>query len=153
MKFVPKTDKEIAEANLWPAANYSFEIIESADQVSKSGNDMIKLKLKVFNDDGSFILLDDYLLESMAFKLKHAAQVCGLDYEGGQLAAMDFHGKCGTLKLKIQKGKKKDDGSDEYYADKNAVGDYVVKKDGEETVLNGSVPHATTAIKDDSIPF
>lgn len=151
MKFQPKTDKEIAEANLWIAGNYSFEIIEGTDKVSKtSGNEMIELKMKVYNDEGNHIFVNDYLLESMAYKLKHAADACGLadGYTAGSLSGMDFVGKCGTLKLKIQKSK------DPAYADKNVVGDYVVKKDGEEAAtVNGSMSHTVSAIKDDSIPF
>lgn len=146
MKFQPKSDKEIAEANLWTEGNYSFEIVEGVDKTSKSGNEMIELKVKVFNDDGGFIFVKDFLLESMAFKLKHAAQVCGLDYEGGAIAGMDFVGKCGTLKLKIQKQK------DPQYADKNVIADYVVKKDGEEPVVNG-VAHTTSSIESDIVPF
>lgn len=149
MKFEPKTDKQIAEMNLWPEGNYSFEILEGVDKQSKQLNDMIELKVKVFNDNGGFIFVKDYLLESMAYKLRHAAKVCDLvaQYDSGLLAGMDFAGKCGTLKLKIQKSK------DPAYADKNVVGDYIVKKDGDEEVVVNSAAHATAPLKDDSIPF
>lgn len=148
MKFQPKTDKEISEANLWPDGNYSFEIIEGVDKQSKSGNDMIELKVKVYNNEGGYIFVNDYLLERIAYKLRHAAVACELteQYEAGSLVGMDFVGKCGTLKLKIQKSK------DPAYADKNVVGDYVVKKDGEEDVHVATVTNGV-AIKDDSIPF
>ena len=147
MKFQPKTDKEIAEMNLWPEAQYSFEVLEAVDKASKAGNDMIELKLKVYNDDGGFIFVKDYLLESLAYKLKHAATVCGLSdqYAAGTLAGGDFVGKAGTIKLKIQKSK------DAAYADKNVVGDYVVKKDGETSPPVGHP--AGDALPDDSIPF
>lgn len=150
MKFAPKTDKEIAEANLWQPANYSFEIIEATDRVSKSGNDMIELKLKVFNNEGSYIFVNDYLLESMAYKLKHAADVCGLSdqYLAGSLVGMDFVGKSGTVKLKIQKSK------DAAYADKNVIGDYVVNRDEHTALLNGTPASSEPRnVMDDTIPF
>lgn len=147
MRFAPKTEKEIAEANLWQPGNYSFEIVEATDKVSKSGNDMIELKVKVFNDEGKYILVNDYLLESIAYKLKHAADACGLSdsYNSGSLSGMEFVGKCGTLKLKIQKDK------DGQYADKNVIGDYVVNK--EVAASNDTPPPASVSIKDDSIPW
>jgi hypothetical protein len=124
MRFEPKTEKEIAEANLWPAGEYGFEIIEAVEKISKSGNDMIKLKLKVINNNNAFIFVDDYLLENMAYKLRHCAEACGLleSYEKGELSANDMKDKTGTLKLKISKDKTGQ------YADKNDVQDYVVEK-------------------------
>lgn len=148
MKFVPKSEKEIAEASLWPNGEYAFEIIEAADKVSKtSGNEMIELKMKVYNDEGAHIFVNDYLLESMAYKLRHAAVACNaLDkYEAGSLSSHDFMGQAGRVKLKIQKSK------DPQYADKNVIGDYVVKKDGEETPVSSNV--SGTPIHDDTIPF
>jgi hypothetical protein len=29
MKFKPKSEKELAEANLWPKGDYAFEILEA----------------------------------------------------------------------------------------------------------------------------
>lgn len=132
MKFAPKTDKEIAEMNLWQPGEYGFEILSDAslgpnhyatvDRTSKNGNDMIQLVVRVYNADGQFRVIVDYLLESMPSKLRHAALACGLksQYEGGSLEASQFIGKTGNLKLKIQKDKTGE------YADKNAISDYVV---------------------------
>lgn len=146
MKFQPKTEKQIAEENLWPAGEYSFECYEAEDKVSKSGNDMIVLKLKVFNDDGAFIYVNDYLLESMAYKLRHAAVACNAlaAYEAGHLSSHDFQGQAGRVKLKVQKSK------DPQYADKNVISDYVVKKDGE---TDTSAPAIPASAPDDSIPW
>ena len=149
MKVTPRTDKEIAEMNLWPEASYGFEVIEGLDKVSKSGNEMIELKLKVYNDDGGFIFVKDYLLDSLAYKIKHAAEACELvdQYNAKSLIGMDFVGKCGTLKLKIQKSK------DSAYADKNVVGDYIVKKDGETAIMNGSASKPVEQVIQDECPF
>ena len=148
MKFTPKTEKEIAEENLWQPGEYSFEVLEAADKVSKAGNEMIELKLKVYADDGGYIFVNDYLMDTVAYKLRHAADACAClaKYETGMLQADDFKAKAGRLKLKIQKDKS---GT---YPDKNVVGDYV--KSGKES-SNGvaQVASASVPLPDDSIPF
>lgn len=151
MKFTPKTEKEIAEENLWQPGEYSFEVLEAADKTSKSGNEMIELKLKVYADDGGYIFLNDYLLESMAYKLRHAADACGIleQYNAGSLVAADFAGKAGRVKLVIQKSK------DPQYSDKNAVKDYV--KSSAETKasapVNGVAQETPGKFIDETIPF
>src|ERR1700761_5913233 len=102
MKFAPKTDKEIAESNLWPDGLYSFEIVEGVDKISKvkpdgsGGNEMVELKVKVYNEDGGHIFVNDYLLESIAYKLRHAAVACGLSAtkQGGTIFWSGFFWKC-----------------------------------------------------------
>jgi len=127
MKFTPKSEKEIAEEKLLPEGTYPFEISKGEDKVSKSGNEMIELLVRVFKPDGNFLLVSDYLLESMAYKLRHAAEACGLlhEYESGTLLGSNFIGKTGELKLGIQKDK---NGT---YPDKNVVKDYIVPKEGD----------------------
>jgi len=145
MKFQPKTEKEIAESNLWPVGEYSFEIIEGTDEISKSGNEMIKLKVHVFNDEGNLKTITDYLLESIAYKLHHAAAACNLTdkYEEGELQGHDFVGKTGTLKLGRQIDKSGQ------YPDKNSISDYLPRKDDfapstprKEDVLDDEIPWA-----------
>lgn len=150
MKVTVRTEKEIEEMNLWPAGEYPFEIFEAADAISKikpdgtGGNEMIELKLKIFNADGGYRILSDYLLDidSMAYKIRHCADVCGIldRYESGLLLATDFKGKTGYLKLKIQKDKSGQ------YPDKNTVADYIVQ--------DSSVPMPPVrAIADDPLPW
>jgi hypothetical protein len=92
---------------------------------------MIELTVRVFKPDGSFSLVTDYLLESMAYKLRHAAVACGLEktYDAGTLKADDFIGKEGMLKLNIQKDK------NGQYPDRNSVKDYIVPKEGDSKVV------------------
>lgn len=144
MKFAPKSEKEIAEENLIKPGFYDFEVVDATEKTSKSGNEMIELKLNVFDGDSPRIVID-YLLESMAFKLRHAADACGLlpNYEAGSLLADDFKGKSGKLKIKIDKDKSGQ------YADKNGVGDYVKR---EATAIPDGRPVAPADL-DDSIPF
>ena len=121
MQFDPHTEKEIAEAKLWPKGVYTFEITEACEKVSQSsGNPMIQLKIKLSDGNGKVRTISDYLTAGQAGKLRHAAAATGLldRYETGSLTDRDFLGKRGKLKLGIEKGK---DG----YPDKNTVIDYL----------------------------
>lgn len=166
MKFQPKSEIDLQNDNLWPVGVYGFEVLEDVtlgqnhyqtiDRVSKNGNEMIQLVLKVYNDDGRFITVIDYLLESIAYKLRHAAAACGLldKYETGILTAADFKGKSGNLKLKIDKDKTGQ------YSDRNGVADYVTPEDyvsaSPKNRINGVVGAKSSAAADmisDDIPF
>lgn len=122
MKFTPKSEKQINEANLLPdKTKASFEVLESEDQQSKSGNEMIKMKVAIFLNGEQKTVLFDYLLEAMAFKLRHFCQNTGLieKYENGELTAADCMGKIGDCIIGIQKDKT---GA---YPDKNVIKDYI----------------------------
>lgn len=157
MQFQPKTEKQIQEEGLWPKDKYAYEIIEKVvfggkeyrteDAVSKSNNDMIVLVVKVYNDDGNFKVILDYLLESISYKLRHAAYANGLgdEYETGNLTAEQFIGKSGFCELGIQKDK------EGKYADKNVIRDYVVDDEDKPKVGNGASTKPNEL--DDTIPF
>jgi len=131
MNFTPKTDKQIAADHLWPAGNYRFEIldlamlgnreIETGDTVSKNGDDMILLVVKVFNGDGRGRVLVDYLLGRYPKKLRQAAIACDLlnEYATGSISGAAFIGKTGMLKLTVEKDKTGE------YGDRNAVAAYL----------------------------
>lgn len=125
MRFTPKTEKEIQEEGLLQPGTYSFEIVAAEEKTSAKGNDMIELKLFVYDDEGRPRTMRDFLTESIAYKLRHAAEVCGLldDYEAGELTASDFIGKTGQLKIRIEKDKSGQ------YPDKNGVADYIKPED------------------------
>lgn len=125
MNFKPKSEKELAEMNLLPIAEYDFQVIEAKDAISKGGNQMIALKHCVWAPDGSERHIYDYLLEAMAQKLNGFCKATGLTahYEAGTLAAQDCLGKAGRLKIGIEKR--------EGYPDKNTVKAYVIPKAGD----------------------
>lgn len=140
MKFKPKTEKELAEANLWPVGEYSFEILEAEEATDSSDRDMLKLKVKVFKDNGASQNIFDYVSgEWMEFKLRHLAEVCGqlTEYETGELEAYNFVGKTGMCKVGISKDKSGQ------YPDRNDIKDYIV---------TGKAA-AKPAVDDDQIPF
>lgn len=149
MKITPKSEKELAEMNLWTVGEYSFEVLDAEDTTSKAGNEMIKLKVSVFNNEGGHKILFDYLLDSMAHKVRHIADACGLidKYEAGSLEAIDLKGKTGVLKLKITKDKAGQ------YPDKNEIADYVPGKKSDAAASKPKNGAAAEAMPDDSIPF
>lgn len=120
MKFDPKSAEELVAETLLPAGTYPFEVIAASDEFSKAGNEMIKLKLSVFGNDGDAHHVFDYLLEKLAFKLRHFAETTGLlkDYEKGELTAFACNEKAGYVKISIE--------DSPGYGAKNVVKDYVV---------------------------
>lgn len=146
MRFTPKTAAEVDAGDLWPNGTYDFEIVSAEEATSKAGNDMIKLRVKIFNDAGQSQTLFDYLMESVAYKLRHACEACGLleSYEAGELNAEDFEGKSGTCKINVQKDKSGQ------YPDKNGIADYMAQKGG---VAKPARPKPAADDLDDSIPF
>ena len=121
MKFQPKTEAEIAESNLWPAGEYDFGVIDATEKVSKSGNPMVEVGLAVYNEEGQQRRVTDYLMEAMAFKLRHFCEAVGLlhEYEAGMLDPDALVGKTGRVVLK-------QDPARDGYNPKNSVKDYVV---------------------------
>lgn len=123
MRFEPKTEKEIAEGNLLPLGNYDFEVAGAEEKTSKSGNDMIELKVRVYDNEGQGRTIFDYLVDTdgAAYKLRHFAYSVGRgpDYEKGELRADALPGLTGKAKVFVKKDKSGQ------YPDKNAIADYL----------------------------
>lgn len=122
MRFQSKSEEELQKENLLPEGDYDFEVVEATEKRSKtSGNDMIELRLKVF-DNGDTVTVFDYLLEAMGFKLRHFCEATGLlsKYDRGDISAIDCRGRSGICTIKIKEASKG-------YPASNAVADYVVK--------------------------
>lgn len=142
MKFKPKSEKELAEANLWPKGEYAYEILEAEEAKDKNENDMLKLKVKVFKDSGASQNLFDYVSGAwMEFKLRHLCEASGLlaEYEAGEIEAYNFVGKTGKCKVGVKVDKTGQ------YPDSNSIMDYIVSGDVVEMPKAGD--------KDDTIPF
>jgi len=157
MKFTPKKEEELKKSNLLEKGVYDFEILKAEDTISKAGNEMIKLLLKVFAKDGSSILVNDYLLESVEFKIKHCCEAIGASekYATGDMVADDFISGTGQMMIKIDKGKLKDDGSGDYYPDRNSVADYLPTLTSEQKKTlerNHGIKRVKDAL-DDEVPF
>lgn len=124
MKFEPKSESEIASDSLLAAGVYPFEVMVATDEISKAGNEMIKLKLCVYADDGDTAHIYDYLMEKVAYKLRHFADAAGMliSYDHGELTAAQCAGKSGYCKIVI-------DNKDPSYLPKNVVKDYVANRE------------------------
>lgn len=154
MRFTPRSEEEVATANLLQPADYPFEVLEAEDKVSKQGNEMIALKLKIEIDDGMRIVFD-YLLEAVEYKLRHFFDSIGMldEYESGDISAEDVVGAAGIAKIIIQPAK----GG---YDAKNSVKDYVkravavTKSKGAKKIAKPvSKPAVVDDDMDDEIPF
>ena len=159
MRFTPKTEDELNP--VFEKGSYEFLVKNAEDAVSKNtGKDMIKLTIQVWHPDGRSILVNDYLMESVARKLWNFCFVGNLLslYESGELTAHDCIGVGGVLKLRVEEDKTGQ------YPDKNAVSDYVVEKAKPEPAkaakgdLNKALQEAGNARSmpepsDDDIPF
>jgi hypothetical protein len=156
MNFAPKTEAQIQSENLYPTGEYDFEVVTGEDAVSKtSGAEMIKLNVRVFDSSGNFRLVDDYLLEKMAYKLRHFCGATGLmdKYESGELTGAMCAGRVGRLKLEVQP-ERTDKNTDRTYPPKNAIKDYIVG-DGK---TKPNIPPLRTGpsasdLEEDDIPF
>jgi hypothetical protein len=141
MKFTPKTEEELNEIKLVPEGKYSFEVLNAEPMISKGGNEMIKLTLGIWDKEGQIHTIFDYLLEAMAYKLKHFCDAIGLSdkYKEGSIEPFDLIAKLGTLNLIIQKGKDNPNGGK--YPDKNSVRDYIIDSVSiKEDTLNDDLP-------------
>lgn len=161
----PISEKEAEGSGFtpWRPGDYDFEVHEASEEQSSTGNDMIKLTLWVFNDEGNKRTVFDYLVnsEKSQFKIRHFAAAIGrvADYERGELDVNDIVEKTGRLKLRIKPA------SGDYPAN-NSVGDYIPIGDLPEQPARAvrpatarPTPAATTGaarptpIDDDTIPF
>lgn len=152
MRTEPKTDKEILEANLMPDGVYPFEVVAANDAVSKSGNEMIVLKLRIVDQQNVAHVLTDYLLASMAFKLKHFAYYHGMSekYEADNLLAQDCFGVTGFVEITSDKEPKpKGDGT--FYPLKSFVKDYVDNGGIKPKIVNQADPLPATF--NDDVPW
>ena len=148
MQFQPKTDEQLADEAMLPEGVYDFTIDKATDTTSKkTGDPMIAVEMTLFSDKGDR-RIKDWLMEKMAWKLKHFAFSVGLgkEYEAGTLDATALVGRSGKVTLK--KGKPQGD-----FAPRNEVRDYVVPSEAEASTTKPAnrVPAPTAGA--DEPPF
>jgi hypothetical protein len=149
MKFNPKSKEEAMSAGLLPKGNYPFVVKNATEEVSKSGNSMVKLILCVWDENGREHTLFDYLMESIEYKLHHFCYAIGLE-DISLTGEFDCHrviGTQGVCKIYIKEDKTGE------YPPKNAIADYVLKeKNKNEKEIKGSKESKEEFI-DSEIPF
>lgn len=138
--FSPKSDSEIEAIQnraLLPDGMYPFVVKEYEQKISKSGNEMLQVRLAIMDKDGSQRNLTDYLVatDQMMFKLKHFCETIGFEkeYEKGNFEPSKCIGRSGKALIGIQKGSAKQDGTGSY-PDKNSIKDYVKSEEKKSKV-------------------
>ncbi len=141
--FNPLSDEQInalQNRDLLADGIYPFTVKSIEQQESKSGNPMLKVRIGVMPKEGEERNIFDYLVstEQMMFKIKHFCETIGLEdkYTKGNFAPIDCLNRSGKVKIGVQKGGPKPDGSG-FFPDKNSVKDYV--KLGEEVAKEAKV--------------
>jgi hypothetical protein len=125
----PISEKEAEGSGFtpWRPGDFDFQVYDASEEQSSTGNDMIKLTLHVFNEEGNKRTVFDYLVnsENSQFKIRHFSAAIGLlaDYERGELDVNNIVEKTGRLKLRIKPAQGD-------YPANNAVQDYLPR--GEE---------------------
>ena len=142
MKFTSKTKAELAAGNLWAKGDYAFEIMEAEDAISSKDNDMIKLKVKLVNDNGKTQVLFDYLGEWNLYKVQPLCELAGLtaEYEAGDLDAYGLVGVTGQCKVGVSIDKTGE------YDDKNDIKKFYVDTPASKKTLDET-------LGDDAIDF
>lgn len=127
MRFTPKSEEELQSMSLLEPGIYQFQVSAATNEMSKSGNEMIKLVLSIWDKEGHVHFIFDYLLEAMGHKLRHFCESTGLidKYDHGEIDVTDCINRQGYVELSIQEGKLKDNG--DRYPNRNSVKDYVKK--------------------------
>ncbi|MGI0012333.1 MAG: hypothetical protein ACREBU_02660 [Nitrososphaera sp.] len=147
MNYTPKTEEELDKEALLPEGSYDFEVVSTSDRPSKSGNEMIALKLCVFGRDGSSHYVYDYIALGTNLgerKLRRAAVSCGLldIYNSGKLTDRDFLNTAGKVFLKQKEGTVE-------FPPKNIVTEYFPKFNP----VRKNDPRPSKEIIDDDVPF
>jgi hypothetical protein len=143
MRFDPKTEEQIDNESLLAAGEYDFEVAEAEDTQSKKGNDMLVLTLAIEDGDGQVHKVTDYIVEAVAYKIRHLASGVGLlkEYESGNLPAHLLKGRTGKCKIRVEPAKGD-------FRAKNTVNDYV-----KEWVQPAPRTQSLAKELDDDIPF
>ena len=80
-EYNPKEVK--SEYALLANGEYECEIVDAEETVSKAGNDMIKLVLCIYGNDGEQVRVYDYIVSpSTIYKLKSICRCCELEFDG-----------------------------------------------------------------------
>ena len=166
MTFTPKTEKELALEMVWDAGVYDFEVVKADHMVSKSGNKMIAIELRVFDCNGRKQTVKDWLVESehalCKMKLRHYCRATNsMDaYETGDLGNFPGAGAAGRVRLVIE--------DDDKYGARNRVKDYVSdgdsstpkpkakpepRKSKRDLLAEANQTVTDAMVNDDAIPF
>lgn len=149
LKFTPKREEDLSD--LLSIGNGKFEVVNAKEIDASNGNPMIRLYLKVWDQNGKQgFIYDNLMLNENNFSLRkilHFCKATGLldQYEKGILMASNCTGKSGLLRIGIQKDR------NGQYRDKNVASDYLEYKKSANTPEY--VKNNTQEKFDDDLPF
>ena len=105
---------------LWPPGQYDFEVMR-AEEIGRPKGTMLKLKIKVFDEQRGTTIVWDYLIDwAMKFRLLHFLECTGLQAmidDQLPVTALDVAGRTGSLQLVIEESPK--------WGSSNKVKDYI----------------------------
>lgn len=140
-RFTPISEDDIRKNqnhHLLTPGTYPFTVKEIRQAVSQAGNPMIEVRHWIKDKEGNSFGVFDCLLATpkMIFKLKHFLESIGMGelYKAGQFDIYKCLEKKGRAQIIVKKGDAKKDGSG-YYADKNAVKDYINLSDPTDNLI------------------
>lgn len=150
MQYEPKSEEQLNKERCIPEGTYPFEVVESRDRVSKSGKEMIEIKMKVYDDEHRSHLVYDYFLSGiMEFKLRHFCVTTNMldRYEGGSLGAEDCIGRSGMIIISHSKDKEDPDKiwvkAKDYEKSESAISKKPainVSEEGDPGILDDDIP-------------
>lgn len=152
----PLSREQLKQGDLIPKGIYDFHVEDATEEVSKKGQEMIKLKLRIYFPDGRERIIFDYLTEALEYKFGHFCEVAGIydKYESREITNWDCIGKSGQCKVGIKIDK------DGIYADQNNIVDYILSDEAQTAKMEAKIDAAkkahagqNTGIPDDAIPF
>lgn len=140
---------------------YDFELVkDGVHGISKKGNPLIKLMLKVWDKEGKEKIVYDNLIgmKNFEFKTRHFCYTAGLhkEYENNNFnETLCVQGLRGKAHIVIDP-ERTDNSTGQTYPPKNAVKDYIVP--GNATLQSQKISHAKNTpndaqVFDDDIPF
>jgi len=144
MKVSPISAAEAIAPGILKRGGYDFEVETAIEKTSKANNEMIELMLKVYDTDGKYRMIRDWLVETegMAYKTRHFAEAVNMltQYNNGELKGADLIGKTGRCQVGIRKDKT---GA---FPDENNIQDYLPA--GAKSLVSSVIDDM-----DDDIPF
>lgn len=101
----PMSREDVLKGDIIEDGIYPFEVLEANDTVSSTGNEMIKLKLKVYMPDNSYRIVFDNLMNAMKFKMGQFCYMANIGdkYESGDFEASDCLNVSGECHIYSQK--------------------------------------------------
>jgi hypothetical protein len=153
MRYTPYTEDQIKSLHVIKEGIYPFKVLEinntdknGVPMTDKNGNDLVNMKLLVWDSEtDKQRIIYTYMSGdgAFAYKLRHFAITLGMlhEYETGTFDIMKTIDKSGYAHVIIRKGALKNDGSNEYWPDKNDVKDFVMKEgQNPESGLDDDIP-------------